>query len=407
MIPLVDFPNGRGHVPIVNSLLLAANVGVFLLIAVPLWGTRPVNGPELGAYVHAMGAQLTRPEEFRALVRDLSAFDLYLFAHGFRPTAPSLGAFFGSMFLHAGLLQLAGNVLVLWIFGDNVEHRLGSLRYLLAYLGSGMTATLVQWALVPGSPTPIVGAAGAICGVLGLYAVCFPRNRVRLLWPVPPLRMFEVPARLVLGLYLLLDNVLPFLIGSGAAGAACAAHLAAFIGGAGVAWLIEWRAVSAAPRDATLRSRRPARDADVAGALEQGRIDDAAHGYFALPVADTQRLLTCEQALGLAHALREQGRSDAALVVVRRLLRDAPSRAAGAAAHLLAGQILFADQDQAASAYPHLLAAVAHADASPQTADAARAALAEIAARQKRRIGTLYRPRAVTAAPQAGTGPSR
>ena len=86
---------------------------------------------------------------------------------------------------------------------------------------------------------------------------------------------------------------------------------------------------------------------------------------------------------------------------MRRLLRDEPSAAAGAAAHLLAGQILFTDQDQAASAYPHLLAAVARAD-TPQIADAARAVLAEIEARQKRRIGTPYGPRAATEAAQAG-----
>ena len=105
------------------------------------------------------------------------------------------------MFLHAGFLHLFGNMLFLWIYGDNVEHRLGHVPYLFWYLATGVAATLFHMLGASGSQIPLVGASGAISGMLGFYFVWFPRNQVRLLWLLPPfvMQVFEVPARLVLG----------------------------------------------------------------------------------------------------------------------------------------------------------------------------------------------------------------
>jgi membrane associated rhomboid family serine protease len=390
IFPIGDFPNPRGHFPFVNYLLIAANVAVFLLVTVPLGSERPVNGPQLAEYVRVMGEHLSRPEEFRELVRNLSAYDLFVFAHGFRPASPSLVDLFWSMFLHAGLLHLAGNMLFLWIYGDNVEHRLGSLRYLIAYLGTGVAATLFHWMSAPGSQIPVVGASGAISGVLGFYFVFFPRNQVRLLWLLPPflMQVFAVPARLVLGMYLVLENLLPYLFTATDVGVAHGAHIGGFVAGLACAWLVERRAATARPSEFAAAGD-VAEDA-VEAALEDGRKDEAARAYFALPAADTRRLLTPAQALALARSLRDHGEPDAALVVLRRLLLDLTGPAA-AAAHLLAGQILLNDEDQATSAYQHLEAAIDLGRNVPEIVAAARAAVADIEARQKRRIGTLHR----------------
>src|SRR5262249_14160366 len=168
------------------------------------------------------------------VVRDVSVYDLVVFTWGFRPAAPSLVDLFTCMFLHAGFLHLFGNMLFLWIYGDNVEHRLGHVRYLLWYLATGIAATLFHVLGAPHSQIPLVGASGAISGVLGFYFVWFPRNRVRLLWLLPPfvMQVFEVPARLVLGVYLVLENLLPYLVVRGDAGVAHGAHIGGVVGGA-------------------------------------------------------------------------------------------------------------------------------------------------------------------------------
>jgi membrane associated rhomboid family serine protease len=151
------------------------------------------------------------------------------------------------MFLHGGWMHLAGNMLFLYIFGNNVEARLGSVPYLLVYLLTGVTATLFFAAFAPGSQIPLVGASGAISGVLGCYFLWFPRNRVKTFIFLFPFLMTTVllPARLVLGVYLILDNLLPFIINGGAgAGVAHGAHIGGFLGGLGLAYGFDrWRGI--------------------------------------------------------------------------------------------------------------------------------------------------------------------
>ena len=115
------------------------------------------------------------------------------------------------MFLHGSLMHLFGNMLFLWIYGDNVERRLGSFAFLLWYLLTGVAATLAHALVFSSSEVPLVGASGAISGVLGFYFVWFPRNVVRMLAFLPPflMQVFEIPARYVLGMYLVLDNLCP------------------------------------------------------------------------------------------------------------------------------------------------------------------------------------------------------
>jgi membrane associated rhomboid family serine protease len=105
-----------------------------------------------------------------------------------------------SMFMHGGWLHLGGNMLFLWIFGNNVEHRFGSMRFLAFYLASGLAAGLAHALIEPQSEVPMLGASGAISGVLGAYLVLFPRNTVRVLllfW------MISVPAFVVIGCWIL------------------------------------------------------------------------------------------------------------------------------------------------------------------------------------------------------------
>ncbi len=233
-LPIGDEPNPRG-LPLVTYLLIAANVVVFLFVALPLQSS-PID-PRDPATEPFLRYMLTRfaGVSLRDLLTVTSAYDVFTFAHGYKPGAPELGDLFASLFLHAGWLHLFGNMLFLWIYGDNVEHRLGHVRYLFVYLGTGVVATLF-FALFATDPlAPLIGASGAVSGVLGAYFLWFPHNRVRLLVVLFVfVDVWRVPARLVLLFYLLVDNLLPFLTGGGG-GVAYGAHLGGFLAGLFVA----------------------------------------------------------------------------------------------------------------------------------------------------------------------------
>jgi membrane associated rhomboid family serine protease len=148
-----------------------------------------------------------------------------------------------AMFMHGGIAHIFGNMLYLWIFGDNVEHRFGPGAFLLFYLGSGIAATVAQWALNPASLVPNLGASGAISGVLGAYLVLFPRNRVHALFLY---MVVSVPAFVALGLWI----VFQFINGYGAiaatsetGGVAYGAHIGGFAAGVVLALLLRGRTV--------------------------------------------------------------------------------------------------------------------------------------------------------------------
>ena len=161
-----------------------------------------------------------------------------------------IATIFTSMFMHGGLFHIAGNMLYLWIFGDNVEDTLGHGRFLLFYLLSGVAAALAQIVMNPDSRIPMVGASGAVSGVLGAYLLLFPYARVLVLLIFGFfVRMVRWPATIVLGFWIVvqfLNGLLTFSLAAGreTGGVAWFAHIGGFL--AGMALLFVLR-----PRDAS------------------------------------------------------------------------------------------------------------------------------------------------------------
>ncbi len=208
MLPLTDH-NPRRIVPVVNYLLIAANVFMFL------WEIS--LGPNIERDLFLVSFV---PARFWAA-------PLY---------PPNLIRIVISMFLHGGWLHLGGNMLYLWIFGDNIEDRLGHFKYVIFYLLCGFMATMTHAVMNAGSRLPSIGASGAIAGVLGAYLILFPRARVTTLIPIFVfITIRELPAVLVLGLWF----VLQFFVGvasigesaEATGGVAVFAHIGGFIAG--------------------------------------------------------------------------------------------------------------------------------------------------------------------------------
>ncbi len=151
-----------------------------------------------------------------------------------------LSGLFTAMFLHAGLMHLGGNMLFLWVFGDNLEDRLGHLGFLIFYLAAGLGAGLLEVLAAPASEVPMVGASGAIAGVMGGYLMLFPRARVDVLVIfIVFFRIFVVPAWLVLGIWFLLQFFSGLAGPAGQGGVAYWAHVGGFLVGL-VAILPAW-----------------------------------------------------------------------------------------------------------------------------------------------------------------------
>jgi len=197
---------------VVTVLLIAANAAVFILqAAVP-------QGLELAAV------------RFGAVPYNITHFRALSGTAGFPPLLTLLT----SMFLHGSLFHLLGNMLYLWIFGNNIEDRLGPIRFVFFYLASGIAAALTHILAQPGSRIPMIGASGAIAGVLGAYALLFPRARVKtFVFLIFYIDVIPVPAAIVLGLWLLIQI---FNIGMGG-GVAWFAHIGGFFAGMVLIWL--------------------------------------------------------------------------------------------------------------------------------------------------------------------------
>ena len=173
------------------------------------------------------------------------AVEAFVLSYGLVPAAFSWTSLFTSMFLHGDILHFGGNMLFLWIFGDNVEDRLGHGRFLVFYLLCGAAAALAQTFTDPSSIVPMVGASGAIAGVMGAYFVLYPRSRILTLVPIFFfIQLVEIPAIFFLGLWF----VMQFLSGLGssasasgepAGGIAFWAHVAGFAAGLGTVSLFK------------------------------------------------------------------------------------------------------------------------------------------------------------------------
>ncbi len=142
------------------------------------------------------------------------------------------------MFLHGGFLHLAGNMLFLWVFGNNIEDRLGKVKYLIFFMLTGLIASLAHVFFNADSQVPTIGASGAVAGVLGAYIVLFPRARIHALVPMLLFFRIRLPAMAVLGIWF----VSQFFIGSGqqvgGGGVAWVAHVGGFLAGMALIFLL-------------------------------------------------------------------------------------------------------------------------------------------------------------------------
>jgi membrane associated rhomboid family serine protease len=190
VIPLRD-ANPTRRRPWLTLALIAANVAVFLLWE-PIAGTQE----EQGRFFVCHGAI---PEE----LTDLQPIPEVVALCGGKSVLVSI---LTSMFIHGGILHIAGNMLYLWVFGNNVEDRMGWPAFLLFYLAAGAVAAYAQALTDPSSQIPLVGASGAIAGTLGAYLVMFPHARVLTLVPIFFfLQVAELPAWIVLGFWFVLQ----------------------------------------------------------------------------------------------------------------------------------------------------------------------------------------------------------
>ncbi len=236
MIPLHDDTRAR-RFPAVTVALIAANVAVFAVqLALPRWGIT------LQGWYYLFGA---RPFELTHQM-DLPPFGFF----------PWWGTLFSSLFVHGGWLHLIFNMLYLWIFGANVEDALTRPRFLALYVVCGLVATTAQVLVAPDSAVPLIGASGAIAGVLGGYLVLFPRARVLTVVPlIVVFPVFEVPAWIFLVIWFVLQGVGGLQsLGSGGAGVAFFAHVGGFVAGMGLVLLLARRRRAGSRRRA--RSRR-------------------------------------------------------------------------------------------------------------------------------------------------------
>jgi membrane associated rhomboid family serine protease len=205
MFPIGDDNTARRTVPLVTYTLVILNVIFFII--------------ELSGGESFIGKWAFVPSRFLA-----------------NPLANFL-TLFTSLFMHAGWVHLGGNMLYLWIFGDNVEDRFGHIRFTIFYLLCGLAATFAQLAFNTGSNVPNLGASGAIAGVLGAYILLFPKGKVRVLQSQ---QVIEVPALIVIGIWI----VLQFFSGIGSiayagqtGGVAYIAHIGGFLAGFALTFL--------------------------------------------------------------------------------------------------------------------------------------------------------------------------
>jgi len=151
-----------------------------------------------------------------------------------------LGTLITSMFLHANLLHVGGNMLFLWIFGNNVEDRLGELKFIILYLTSGIAGSLLQVFITPTSTVPMLGASGAISGLLAAYVLYFPRARV--LTYIVPIFIVTISAYVFIGYWIALQALNAYLnLGVAGGGVAFFAHIGGFVSGLVLAVLLRPR----------------------------------------------------------------------------------------------------------------------------------------------------------------------
>jgi membrane associated rhomboid family serine protease len=223
MIPIRDeIPTHR--FPLVNYLLIAANIGMYIL-------------------------QASQGAGGEAFIRQYAMIPARLLGD---PSLQNAMTLLTSMFMHAGVAHIGGNMLYLWIFGDNVEDAMGHARYLVFYLLGGLVASFAHIYFNPGSTIPTLGASGAVATSLGAYLLLYPGSRVLTIIPFGFfLRLTALPAVIVLGLWFVLQffqGVLMLGASSTAGGVAVWAHVGGFVAGFVLARLFVLRRKAYHPR---------------------------------------------------------------------------------------------------------------------------------------------------------------
>ena len=266
MIPLRDTIRSQNY-PVVNNLLIGVNVLVFLI--------QLSQGPNLDRFVFTYGlvpAKFTHPA--------LSAY------FGLAGNLFSLLSF---MFLHGGFLHLLGNMWSLYIFGDNVEDRLGPLRYLGFYLAAGLISGLFHMALNMNSQIPTIGASGAIAGVMGAYFILYPASKILTLIPIIFIPWFiEIPAFVFLGIWFVLQFLSAAGSHAGATGIAWWAHVGGFIGG--IVLLKLFALVPKAGLSRKLQSTTTKKTSHRLQVLHPSGASDSLHLYATLPITAFEAL---------------------------------------------------------------------------------------------------------------------
>jgi membrane associated rhomboid family serine protease len=222
MFPIGDDNSDRTIVPAVNYAIIGLNVLVFVFL-------QQLGGNDAFTYAFSLvpkevttGIDLSGVQIVRDSLGHTGEVRLY-------PTPlPVYFNFLTSMFMHGGIAHIFGNMLFLWIFGDNLENLLGHIRYAIFYLLCGFAAAIAQIILGPDSLIPMLGASGAISGVLGGYILLFPQRQVRAI-------IFNflttVPAFVAIGIWIVYQLVLGYMTDPGTGGVAYAAHIGGFVAG--------------------------------------------------------------------------------------------------------------------------------------------------------------------------------
>ena len=222
MFPIGDDNSDRKTQPIVNYTIIGINILVFLLL-------QGLGGNDSFTYAFSLV-----PKEVTTGI-DLAGVQIIRDSLGqtaevqhYATPLPVYFNFLSSMFMHGGIAHIAGNMLFLFIFGDNLENLIGHVRYAAFYLMCGFAAAIAQIAMGPDSIIPMLGASGAISGVLGGYVLLFPKREIRAL-------IFNflttVPAFVAIGIWIVYQIVLGYLSPAGEGGVAYAAHIGGFVAG--------------------------------------------------------------------------------------------------------------------------------------------------------------------------------
>ncbi len=231
LLPISDDDRHLTRFAYVTAALIVINVLVFVFLQqLGAEGNAFTAGFSVIPYEVVNGIDLVTPQTINIQGQQVSI-----------PQAPGPAPIYltilTAMFMHGGLMHLGGNMLYLWIFGDNIEERFGIPIFLLLYFGTGIAATFAQIVLNPDGVIPNLGASGAISGILGAYLVLFPKNKVRALFFY---QMVTIPAMLALGVWIGLQLFQGMgSLGATGGGVAYGAHIGGFIAGALAAMVLK------------------------------------------------------------------------------------------------------------------------------------------------------------------------